>query len=417
VPGGLLRSVRINASGLVFVEHEFEVPLRHGDPSGPQITVFVREVSSRCGQDRPFLVFFQGGPGSEAPRPTAHPFVPSWLERALEEFRVLMLDQRGTGRSTPVDSLATMSSEQQADYLTCFRADSIVEDAELIRRTLGVERWSVLGQSFGGFCVLRYLAAAPSSLREAFITGGVPPIGHRLDEVTRATYTRILDRCGFYYQRYPEDRERVLRLQDWLAEEEVVLPRGDRLTGRMFRQLGWILGMSYGAEHLHYILELPKGSRAFLHDVEAGLPGFARNPLYALLLEACCCDGEASNWSAARLLPEIYEERLELFTGEHVFPWMFTDYGALQPLHEAAELLARYEWPPLYDMARLERCEVPVGAVIYADDPYVERSFSEDTSRLIPTMRIWLTNEYGHDGLRADGRRVLGRLIELAREC
>ena len=47
------------------------------------------------------------------------------------------------------------------------------------------------------------------------------------------------------------------------------LPAGDRLTAGRFRQLGLVLGMSDGAERLHYILELPPGSPAFLHDVEA----------------------------------------------------------------------------------------------------------------------------------------------------
>ncbi|MDQ3766746.1 MAG: aminopeptidase, partial [Actinomycetota bacterium] len=47
---------------------------------------------------------------------------------------------------------------------------------------------------------------------------------------------------------------------------------------------------------------------------------------------------------------------------------------------------------------------------------YVERQFSEETASLIPNMRPWITNEYEHNALRIDGGRVLGRLIDLARE-
>ena len=89
-------AVTIHTPGLVLTEHEFQVPLDHAIPGGEQITVFAREVADPQGRDRPYLVFFQGGPGHEAPRPTRGPTSPSWLDRALSEFRVLMLDQRGT---------------------------------------------------------------------------------------------------------------------------------------------------------------------------------------------------------------------------------------------------------------------------------------------------------------------------------
>ena len=80
------------------------------------------------------------------------------------------------------------------------------------------------------------------------------------------------------------------------------------------------------------------------------------------------------------MLPDEFRERRELFTGEHVFPWMFEDYGALAPLREAAELLAEHEWPRLYDEEVLARNDVPAAAAIYAEDPYVAARFSEETA-------------------------------------
>ena len=94
---------------------------------------------------------------------------------------------------------------------------------------------------------------------------------------------------------------------------------------------------------------------------------------------------------------------------------MFEDYGALAPLREAAELLAAREWPRLYDADVLADNEVPVAAAIYVDDMYVERAFSEETAAWIRGARAWITNEYEHNGLRVDGERILGRLIDLAR--
>jgi pimeloyl-ACP methyl ester carboxylesterase len=399
--------------GLVLVEHEFSVPLDHGLPDGERITVFAREVADPDGRERPYLVFFQGGPGMEASRPTRHPSGPGWLDRALADFRVLMLDQRGTGRSSPIGTLPGLTPQEQADRLTHFRADSIVRDAEWIRRELGVESWSVLGQSFGGFCVTTYLSIAPGGLREALITGGLPPIGRPTDDVYGATYRRMLERNRHYYERYPQDRERVIALRQSLESATVRLPSGDRLTGRRFRQLGTLLGMSDGAEHLHYLLELPVDSPAFLHDLAAST-AFSRNPLYAVIHEACYADGCATLWSAERLLPAEYQAP-ELFTGEHVYPWMFDEYGALQPLREAAGILARHAWPRLYDAAALRTNEVPVAAAIYANDIYVERAFSEETAQTVRGLRPWITSEYEHNGLRADGERVLGHLLDLVR--
>ncbi len=51
-------------------------------------------------------------------------------------------------------------------YLSFFRADSIVKDAEMVREALVPRdncggKWSVLGQSYGGFLIFTYLSFAP----------------------------------------------------------------------------------------------------------------------------------------------------------------------------------------------------------------------------------------------------------------
>jgi pimeloyl-ACP methyl ester carboxylesterase len=398
--------------GLLLTEHEFELPLDHDDPGGERIGVFAREVALPDAGELPVLVYFQGGPGAESPRPATRSAV-SWLPFALRFFRVLLLDQRGTGRSSPVPDPAG-SIDAAADRLACFRADSIVRDAEAIREELGIDRWSALGQSFGGFCVLRYLSSAPEGLAEAFITGGVPALGDRIDDAYRLTYERTRERNERYYARFPEDRERVRRIHEQIAEGSVRLPSGDILSVRRFRQLGTVLGASDGAERLHFLIELPAGSRAFAHDL-AEVQRFERNPLYAVVHEASWADGGTTRWSAERMLPDDFREQTELFTGEHVYPWMFEDYGSLTPFGEVAEPLAARTWPRLYDPERLAENEVPVAAAVYEDDLYVPRELSVETARAVRGLRLWTTAEYQHNGLRVAGERILERLIELAR--
>jgi pimeloyl-ACP methyl ester carboxylesterase len=397
--------------GLVITDHEFTLPLDHANPSGETIGVFAREIAATDGRDKPFIVYLQGGPGSEAPRPIT-PKTPGWMKRALKDYRVLMLDQRGTGRSTPVGTLPGMSPQEQYAYLVHFRADAIVRDAEAIRQELGVEKWSVLGQSFGGFCVTTYLSFFPDSLNEAFLTGGLPPVARPTEEVYRATYVTVRERNRRYYERYPEDLTKVQGIHERLEAEDVRLPSGDRLTSRRFRTMGMPLGMSDGAERLHYLLDFPLDSPAFLHGAD-GLTTFGRNPLYGAVHESCYADGCVTNWAAQREMPDEFASQPELFTGEMIYPWMFEDHGALVPLREAAELLAQHEWPALYDGAQLEQNNVPAAAAIYAEDMYVDRRFSEETAARIKGLRPWLTNEYEHDGLR--NGPVFARLLDLAR--
>lgn len=409
--------------GLVMTDHRFTLPLDHAAPTGDTIQVFARAVAApNAAEDTPWLVFFQGGPGFASPRP-AEPS--GWIGRAIEDYRVLLLDQRGTGLSTPVlpETLGRVGSPQaQADYLQHFRADNIVRDAEHIRRELiGDDTWSVLGQSFGGFCVTRYLSAAPEGLREAMITGGLPPIGGHADDFYRATYQRMLDRNALFYERYPDDRALVRSIATHLDAGDVRLPDGSPLTVRRFQQLGNLLGMGDGFERLHYGMEEAFAAGGgdltspFLRHVYSEQQ-FETNPIYALIHEACVCDGTASRWSAARLRSEFPEfADPSNLTAEAIYPWMFEDYAALRPFAETADLLADVEWPALYEPEVLAANTVPAAAAMYYDDMYVERTFSEATARAIRGMRVWVTNEYQHNGLRTDGAAILDRLIAMVR--
>ena len=417
--------------GTVLTDHTFTVPLDHGQPDGEQIEVFAREVVAAGSKsaDLPWLVFLQGGPGFGAPRPIGRD---SWLDRALRDFRVLLLDQRGTGRSTPAtrQTLASFPDAQaQAEYLAHFRADSIVADAELIRpQVTGGARWSVLGQSFGGFCTVSYLSAAPEGLREAFITGGLPGLTATADEVYRLTYPAVAAKTRQHYQRYPDDLDRARQVASTLLDSGAALPGGGVLTVEGFQSLGHLLGSSTGSHTLHYLLEDPFAgaqlSDDFLYRV-AALLSFASAPLYALVHETCYAQGAATRWAAARVRTEFPEFSPEaamdgdaefLFTGEMTYPWMFEYDPALRPLAEAAEVLAdRDGWPPLYDAAQLAQTDVPVAAAIYFNDMYVPRELSVQTAGAIRGLRSWVTSEYEHDGLRVSNGAVLDRLMAMAR--
>ncbi|GAB2541533.1 alpha/beta fold hydrolase [Brachybacterium huguangmaarense] len=431
--------------GLDVRELTLEVPLDRADPSRGSIEVFARVLSGvRAGGGRdggaggkPFLLYLQGGPGSEAPRATLEPASPPWLPCALEDFRVVMLDQRGTGRSMPVGldlpmvlgsarTFAEASDAERAEHLACLRADAIVEDAEAVREALGAERWSVLGQSFGGFCALRYRSAHPGSLDRVLHTGGLPTVrggAHggdhdgALDSVYAATWEAMIAASEEFYRRFPGDRDRVRALMGLAADGAIRLPDGSRVGPERLRRIGHALGGSTGAERLHHLLELDHRGPAFRHDLAALLPFGGRNPLYAVLHESCWADGTATRWSAERTMPDAVREDPTLLAGEHVHRELFDEDPELAPWRGTAELLAERAWPRLYDVEALGGAggaDVPGAAAVYERDVYVPREASLATAGLVPALRTWVTSEYEHDGLRASGARVLDRLLALA---
>ncbi|GAB1510615.1 alpha/beta fold hydrolase [Actinophytocola sp. KF-1] len=399
-----------------FADHTFDLPLDHDRPDGERITVYAREVTAD--PSLPWLLFLGGGPGFPAPRPLGGE---GWLLRALRDYRVLLLDQRGTGRSTPVTR--RVAAARGAEYLTHFRADSIVRDAEAIRPVLtGGAPWTVLGQSFGGFCTVTYLSFAPEGLRAALITGGLPGVATDAAGAYRALYPVVAEKNRAHYAAYPADVATARRVAEHLRARDVRLPTGRRLTVEAFQSLGNLLGGRDGSARLHYLLESPfDGDRpadAFLLAVTAELSwASAANPLYLLLHEATYAQGPgATGWAAQRVRAEFpeFDGDPVYFTGEMIYPWMFSDDPLLAELRPVADELAdRPQWSRLYDVDRLRANEVPAVAAVYDTDMYVNRDLSLRTAALIGGLRVWHTPDHQHDGLRVSNGEVMSRLLEM----
>jgi pimeloyl-ACP methyl ester carboxylesterase len=409
-------------------DHRVRVPVDRADPTRyPGIDVFARELvdPARDAEDLPLLLFLQGGPGGMGPRPVGG----GWWSTALRTHRVVLLDQRGTGRSGRVDgrTMARFTSgEEAAGYLACFRADAVVEDAEAIRHAVyGGRRWATLGQSYGGFLTLAYLSRYPEALTACYVTGGLPGIGATAEDVYARTFPRQAARVAAFARRYPDDVARLGALADRLAAEDVRLPDGDPFSVRRLQTLGMPLGMSTGVDALHWLLDTLDADERGVPDDAFALAvqtqtGFDANPLYAVLQEVIYHQGErAGGWAAQAEVdrrPELDPAARPLgLTGEAVFPWMFAEVRALRPFRAAAEALAaRTSWPALYDHARLAANDVPVAAVQYVDDPYVDLDLALGTADALGNAQVWVTNEHLHDGLRAAGDVILPRLMDLA---
>lgn len=293
-------------TGLSTLERFFDVPLDYTGKRKDTIRIFAREVVShrRRNESLPYLLYLQGGPGFESPRPF---YSSGWLDKACESFKVVLLDQRGTGRSNPISAstlLAVGEPSEQAAYLQYFRADSIVHDAECIRRCLTPgQTWSTIGQSFGGFCSLTYLSSYPQSLKESLIMGGLAPtdVGCTATTVYRALFKRVQVQNEKYYQRFPQDKELVSEVFQYLAKQEkaIITPAGNTLSPRSLQLLGIRFGGAQGFESVHYMFEEAFDSTGalsyqFLRTFDNML-SYDTNILYAILHESIYCQGSPSN--------------------------------------------------------------------------------------------------------------------------
>lgn len=400
--------------GLTIEEHTLTLPLVWGDASDARtIDVFAAVVSREGGEDLPYLLFLQGGPGHEAPRAFGSSSSPAWLDAALAEHRVVMLDQRGTGRSTAVgDRDLERGSDAVAEHLTHLRADSIVRDAEAFRQHLGAETWNVLGQSFGGFTTLAYLSTDAASLDRVYFTGGLSTIDRTPDEVYALCYDKMRDASERYYRRFPEHRDRVRALVDLAASDGIVLPDGEVVSPSRLRSIGSALGTNDGWQTVWSLLEQDPASNAFRHDLAAAMPFGGRNPMYFAFHESSYASGHATRWSAERVEPADFAEDASLFTGEHIRKEWTQTVPAFQPWREVALALAEHEWPRIYDRDALLASDARGAAAVYVNDVYVPVEYSLETARLLPGVTPWVTSEHEHNGLRSGP--VLEHLVDLA---
>ena len=398
--------------GLYVEDHSIDVPLdwrglepmllavgstmRRGAMPAPiagapeSIKLFYRVVCApdRINDDLPLLLFLQGGPGGESPRPLS-PTSDGWIEEAVKHFRVVLPDQRGTGRSNYVDgrTIAALgerataagsdAARSQADFLKRHLASSIVRDFEYLRLVgFGGKPWVTLGQSYGGFLTLSYLSLFPEGVAASFTCGGIPHVPASASEVYAHTFPRMAAKTQQYYDRYPADVERVAALADALEEQRLMLPDGSPMTVERLQLMGSDFGMKPSFERMHWIIDhaFADGDGTLSCGASVSdsflMRAFERtntrtNPLYWTLQEFIYADGDTMpiRWAAAEEKAHRAEfdtlARPLMFTGEAMFPWMFEQMPELKPFKPAMDLLMEdTSWDKIYDPQRLACNEV-----------------------------------------------------------
>ena len=113
------------------------------------------------------LFVLHGGPGLD------HTMFGSYLDALGDRCRLLLVDERGTGRSQPAPA-ATWGLAHHA------------ADVEAMAGALGLERYAVLGHSYGAFIALQHAVDFPGSPAATVVSSGVPDarfLSHVEDEL------------------------------------------------------------------------------------------------------------------------------------------------------------------------------------------------------------------------------------------
>jgi|GEM_PF-2582246 len=145
-----------------------DVPLDHGDPDGRKISLALARIkANRRSASQDPLTIIAGGPGQSAIESFAA--VAPAFRHILKDRDLILIDQRGTGSSYPLECDTTSDSAaleldpdldkvrddaricyQKQDIDTRFFTSSVaVKDIEWVRELLGIDKWNIYGISYG----------------------------------------------------------------------------------------------------------------------------------------------------------------------------------------------------------------------------------------------------------------------------
>ena len=230
---------------------QIERPLNPAEPQGRKITVHYLLVPAKSRSKLPDpIVLFAGGPGQSATR--LAPKMIGGLSGLNNRRDLIFIDQRGTGLSAPLQCpdarglpmaeamsgagqlrlLQRCSAELQKlphGDLRFYTTTVAMQDFDAVRQQLGVQRWNLIGASYGTRAALEYHRQFPQAVRRTLLDGMAPPDQTLPDSMSadaQAALDRVFSACeenARCTQAYPQLRTRWQQLLQSLPRE-VKLP-------------------------------------------------------------------------------------------------------------------------------------------------------------------------------------------------
>lgn len=253
-----LKDCRIHdATGAISVQAQcgyFNVPENPEEPQGKQVALFVARIPTlnQQGSEQAFTLL-AGGPGQAATEAFAS--YSKVLQRIRSTHDILLVDQRGTGKSnrlaceaSPEEAMEEWDEEEVTRLLTQCR-DSLsgdprfyttsvaVQDLDAVREALGYSQMVVYGGSYGTRVAQHYLRRFPEHTHSLILDGVVPAdmaLGPRIALDAQHALEVIFQRCQAEAQcnaRFPDLSATFDRLKKTLRSAPVKLELANPNTG------------------------------------------------------------------------------------------------------------------------------------------------------------------------------------------
>ncbi|HEX7333626.1 MAG TPA: alpha/beta fold hydrolase [Pyrinomonadaceae bacterium] len=258
----------------------FEVYENRATKKGRKIRLNILLLPATGGKREPDpVVYFAGGPGSAATE-DAIGFAPEFAK--IREHRdLLFVDQRGTGRSHPLNCVFFDPNDLQSYFgyffpledvrkcrpqleakadLKLYTTDIAIDDMDEVRAALGYEKLNLFGGSYGTRAALTYLKRYPQHVRTATLQGVAPPNAYMPSDfplhLDRALYG-VIEECAAdeaCNKAFPNLKEETKALMDQLmkgpVEVEIEKPQSkERVKVKLSRDLA--------AEAIRYMMYHP----------------------------------------------------------------------------------------------------------------------------------------------------------------
>ncbi len=225
------------------------------EPDGRQLGLFVARIPALSPEPAAdALTIINGGPGASSV--SLYVDLQHAFASVLRERDIVLLDQRGTGRSGALDcpmlesavdtyaeDLVMQATRQCLESLDndprYFTTSVAVKDLETLRQVLGYRQWNLYGVSYGTRVAQHYVRRYPQSVRTLIIDGVVAPeafLGPDIALNAQRTLDALLDRCSEESgcaNAFPQLNKQLETLSVQLKENPLQLEQADPATGRM----------------------------------------------------------------------------------------------------------------------------------------------------------------------------------------